>query len=157
MGCGKKFKEKFYIVIKIKDGKLQNGRDVELVTIPNIPTSSSNLRLLNLVDKTFTKEYPNRTFFLQRYQVKQYNSESVLLSTNYQVYEEDTNSTLLFTLLTIDDAIIPIRPDGNFIGTVTGATGRFEGATKVLINNTTDPKTKEKKLTFTVTGYRPKC
>jgi hypothetical protein len=157
MGCGKKFKEKFYNVTKIKDGKVQNATLVDIVTIPNIPVAISDLRLLNLVDKTFTKEYPKRHLFFTRNQVKQYNSESALNSINYQVYEEDTNSTLLFTTIDINDSIIPNRPDGKYTGTITGATGRFEGATKLVYNLYTDPKTKEKQRTYTVTGYRPKC
>jgi|688.fasta_scaffold370925_2 hypothetical protein len=152
MGCGKKFKEKFY-----SGGKIQDRTLVDIVTIPNIPISISNLRLSNLSDKTFTKKYSKRNIFVQRYQVKQYNSESVLISTNYQVYEEDTNSTLLFTGIIIEDSTIVLRPDGKYTGTVTGATGRFEGATKVLWEVYTDPKTKERQLTWTVTGYRPKC
>ena len=95
--------------------------------------------------------------FLQRYQVKQYNSESVLISTNYQVYEEDTNSTLLFTATDILNSITYVRPDGKYTGNITGATGRFEGATKLILKIYTDHKTKEKQYTFTVTGYRPKC
>ena len=58
MGCWKKFKENFYTVGKIKDGIFQNGTDVNIVTKPGLPVSFSNLRLLSLVDKTFTKEYP---------------------------------------------------------------------------------------------------
>jgi hypothetical protein len=157
MGCGKKFKEKFYDVIKIKDGKVQNATDVDLVTIPNIPVAGSNLRLFNLSDKTFTKEYSNRKLFLQRYQVKQYNSESFLISTNFQIYEKDTNSTLLFTTIDILNSFIYIIPDGKYTGTITGATGRFEGATKLVWEVYTHPKTKEKQITYTVTGYRPKC
>ncbi len=157
MGCGKKFKEKFYNVTKFKDGKIQSETIVDIVTIPNIPIAYSDLRLMKLVDKTFTKEYPKRNFFFTRNQVKQYNSESALNSINYQVYEEDTNSTLLFTTIDILNSIAPFRPDGKYTGTITGATGRFEGATKLVWTLYTDPKTKEKQRTYTVTGYRPKC
>jgi hypothetical protein len=155
--CGKKFKEKIYVVFKTKDGKFQNGTDVELITKPGLPISFSNLRLLNLSDKTFTKEFPKKNMFVSRYQIKQYNSPSVFFSTNYQIYEEDTNSTLLFTALDIFKSILFIRPDGKYTATVTGATGRFEGATKIVYNIYTDIKTKEIQFTYTVTGYRPKC
>ncbi len=80
-----------------------------------------------------------------------------MFSSNYQIYEEDTNSTLLITGLDILKSIIYLKPDGIYELTVTGATGRFEGATKVVQKNYTDPKTKERQLTFTVTGYRPTC
>jgi hypothetical protein len=157
MGCGKKFKEKFYYAIKVKDDKLQNGTEVDIVTIPNIPIANSILRLYNLSDKTFTIEYPKRNLFTQRYKIKQYNSESAFTSTNYQVYEEDTNSYILFTQIIINDSNIPVKPDGKYTSTVTGATGRFEGATKVFWTQYTDPKDKTLYRTFTVTGYRPNC
>jgi hypothetical protein len=158
MGCGKEFKEKFYDFGKIVDGKVQNATNVDIVTIPNTPISSSNLRLYNLSNKTFTKEYPNRNLFYTRYQVEQYNSDLVLITTNYQVYEKNTNSSILFTIIEIEDSIIPSRQDGKYTGTVTGASGRFEGATKVVLSIVTDPKDSTIKYrTYTVTGYRPKC
>jgi len=157
MGCGKKFKEKFYLLVKIKDGKITNSTTVELVGNPGLPISLTNLRLFNLVDKSFTKEYSKRNLFYTRNQVKQYNSDLVFFSTSYQIYEENTNSTLTFTGININDSFVSTRPDGKYIGAVSGGTGRFEGATKIVWEVTTDPKDNTKYWTYTVTGYRPKC
>lgn len=155
--CGEKFMEKFYNVIKVKNGEIINGSVVDIVTIPNIPVSGSDLRLYNLVDKTFTKVFKKRNLLIQRYQVKQPNSTSFFVFTNNQMYDSDTDSSISFTGSYNADKFIYIRPDGNYKMNITGANGKFEGATKLNLNIFTDTKTFEKQLTFTVTGYRPKC
>jgi hypothetical protein len=157
MCCGKKFKEKFYNVIKVKNGEIINGTIVDIVTIPNIPISNSDFRLYSLVDKTFTKDFPNQNLLIQRYNIKQPNSTSFFVNTINQMYDADTDSTISFTGTYIADKFIYIRPDGNYKMNITGANGKFEGATKLNLNIFTDTKTFEKQLTFTVTGYRPKC
>jgi hypothetical protein len=156
--CGEKFVEKCYSVV-VKDN-VPNGTIVGIVTIPNIPITESNLKLFYLTDKTFTKEFPKKTFFIQKYQVKQYNSTSIFTSTNYQIYEEDTDSIITFVRNDINDTFIPTRKDGKYNCAVTGASGKFVGATKVIQTIYTDTKDTTKYTqytTFKISGYRPKC
>jgi hypothetical protein len=154
--CGEKFSEKvYYKFIFDKNNNTTNG-NFEFVN--TTPKSISYIRTTKETDKTFKKEYPLRTYFINVLEIKKSklnNSEPVRFK-KVSINETDTNSYLTFESINNEGTIF--TPDSTEDCTVTGATGRFLGATKAKVIYSTDktnPLIKYREVI--VTGYRPKC
>ena len=154
--CGEKFVEKvYYKFIFDKNNNTVNGN---FEFINTTPKSISYIRTTKETDKTFKKEYPLRTYFINVLEIKKSkfsNLEPVRFK-KVSINETDTNSYLTFESMNNEGTIF--TPDSIENCVVTGANGRFLGATNAKVTYSTD-KTNPliKYRVVKVTGYRPKC
>ena len=154
--CGKHFIEKiYYKFVFDKDNNTTNG-NFEFITTN--PKSISYIRTTKETDSTFQNEYPLRTYFISVLEINKsrFNDLEPVRFKKVSIDETDTNSYLTFE--SINNAGTIFTPDSIEHCTVTGATGRFLGATKAKVTYSTDKSNPLIKYRVVkVTGYRPKC
>jgi hypothetical protein len=139
MGKGKYFEEKIYFKLNYVNEQLANGTVNTILTEPS--TNSSIITTIE-TGKNFLVEIPNTNVTIFNYVTSRRFGLSVglggpvLSNLEYRFNEPETNSFVSF-IASYNYLEGTYRPDYTLKFTITGAKGRFEGATGAIIVHST--------------------
>ena len=138
MGKGKYFEEKIYFCLNYVNEQLANGT---VNTIVTEPSTNSSIITTKETGKDFLVEIPNTNVTIFNYVTSQRFGGfglggPVLSNLEYRVNEPQTNSFVSF-IASYNYLEGTYRPDYKLKLTITGAKGRFEGATDATIIHST--------------------
>jgi hypothetical protein len=158
MGKGKYFEEKIYFCLNYVNEQLANGT---VNTIVTEPSTNSSIITTKETDKKFLVEILNSNVTIFNYVTSQRFGGvglggPVLSNLEYRVNEPQTNSFVSF-IASYNYLEGTYRPEYTLKLTITGAKGRFEGATGAILVHST--KVSDSALFYnvvTISGFRKK-
>lgn len=152
----KKFVEKVYYKVVIDSVKLQlvNGNGTVLVTKPE---TQSYILTTKETGSKFLKEKPD-TVVTEIIYITPENPSAIGSSNiwNYEIRCDEKDSFLSYIGTEVLPGGTQITPESKFEATVSGASGRFKGATKVksIIQTTVEGDIITRTHNVTITGHR---